>query len=303
MEDRLTERLATRHWTTLVALAAILVITAAWWGLALWPLPSNAPAWIGRTRSVCFGTAGTGLPDAAGWMLLLGQPLMMALMLTAISGNTTLRESLAGVARSRGGRFVLRSATVLGIAAALGAGARVASGYGLVGSPGDAPAATLLAPDFRRLDRPAPALGLVDQRGDTVTLGRFHGRVLLVTFAYAHCETVCPLLVQEVLRARRQLGATSPAVLVVTVDPWRDVPSRLPAIAALWRLPEETWVAGGDVASVTAALDRWTVPHIRDPRTGAVTHPNLVYVVDREGRIAYAVTGDAAAIVQLVERL
>jgi protein SCO1/2 len=302
MEDRLTDRLATRHWATLVALAAILVITAAWWGLALWPLPSNAPAWIGRTRSVCFGTAGTGLPDAAGWMLLLGQPLMMGLMLTAISGSTTLRESLAGVARSRTGRFILRSATVLGVVSALGTGARVVSGYGLVGPPNARPA-TPLAVDYPRLHRPAPALGLVDQRGDTVTLARFRGRALLVTFAYAHCETVCPLLVQEVLRARRQLGPASPAVLVVTVDPWRDVPSRLPAIAALWRLPEETWVAGGDVASVTAALDRWTVPHIRDPRTGAVTHPNLVYVVDREGRIAYAVTGDAAAIVQLVERL
>jgi len=42
MENRLTSPLATRHWATLVALAAILVITLLWWGLALWPLPTDA---------------------------------------------------------------------------------------------------------------------------------------------------------------------------------------------------------------------------------------------------------------------
>ena len=50
MENRLTARLATRHWATLVALAAILVITLLWWGLALWPLPADAPPWIARAR-------------------------------------------------------------------------------------------------------------------------------------------------------------------------------------------------------------------------------------------------------------
>jgi protein SCO1/2 len=302
MEDRLTERLAIRHWATLVALAAILLITAAWWGLALWPLPGDAPLWIARTRSVCFGTTSTGLPDAAGWMLLLGQPLMMGLMLTAISGSTTLREGLAGIARARAGRIGLRTVVTLAVVAALGTVARVATGYGIVRSTGAATVATLPS-DYPRLNRPAPPFDLVDQRGDRVTLARFRGRPLLVTFAYAHCETVCPLLVQETLRAQRQLVDHRPAVLVVTVDPWRDVPSRLPAMAAAWHLPADAWAASGDTTTVLDALDRWSVPHQRDPRTGEVTHPNLVYVVDADGQIAYAVTGDASAVVQLVERL
>lgn len=296
------ERLAVRHWAALAALAAILLITAAWWGLALWPLPGDAPLWIARTRSVCFGTTTTGLPDAAGWMLLLGQPLMMGLMLTAISGGTTLREGLAGVARARGGRIGLRTVAALGVVAALGAAARVVTGYDVAGSTG-APTAVMLPPDYPRLDRPAPPFDLVDQHGDRVTLARFRGHPLLVTFAYAHCETVCPLLVQETLRAQRQLDAQHPAVLVITVDPWRDVPSRLPAMAAAWHLPADAWAASGDTATVLEALNRWSVPHQRDPSTGAVTHPNLVYVVDAEGHVAYAVTGDASAVVQLVERL
>jgi len=124
-----------------------------------------------------------------------------------------------------------------------------------------------------------------------------------VTFAYAHCETVCPVVVHEVLRARARLAALDPAVVVITLDPWRDTPARLPAIAAQWRLTAGALVLGGDVAAVVTELDRWNVPRARELRTGEVTHPNLVYVVDRTGMIVFATTGDADAIEQLVNRL
>ena len=48
---------------------------------------------------------------------------------------------------------------------------------------------------------------------------RFRGRPVLVTFAYAHCDTICPLVVGDVLAAQRQLTDRSPAVVVVTLDP------------------------------------------------------------------------------------
>ena len=32
----------------LSALAVILIVTAAWWALALWPLTSAAPQWLGQ---------------------------------------------------------------------------------------------------------------------------------------------------------------------------------------------------------------------------------------------------------------
>ncbi len=303
MENRLSSRLATRHWATLVALAAILVITLLWWGLALWPLPADAPPWIARARSVCFGTTRTGLPDGTGWMTLIGQPLMMGMLLVSIAGSTTLHESLAGVARSRVGRLGLGAVAFLGVIVVVAAGARVAHAYGLMEPTAPAPVALALPQDYPRLGRPAPTLGLVDQFGDTVTLKQLGGRPALVTFAFAHCETVCPLVVHEVLRARARLAALDPAVVVITLDPWRDTPARLPAMAAQWRLPEGALVLGGDVASVVAELDRWNVPRARAPRTGEVTHPNLVYVVDRNGLIAFATTGDADAIEQLVNRL
>lgn len=85
-----------------------------------------------------------------------------------------------------------------------------------------------------RINDPAPALGLVDQAGDSISLDRFAGRPVLVTFAFAHCQTVCPVVVHEALEAQRAAADRRPALLVVTLDPWRDTPARLPAIAAGW---------------------------------------------------------------------
>ena len=42
------------------------------------------------------------------------------------------------------------------------------------------------------------------------------------------------------------------------------------------------------------------IPH---HRTGDVTHPPLVYILDAEGRIAYATTGGVEAMVELLGRV
>jgi protein SCO1/2 len=303
MEDRLTApRLAMRHWATLVALGLILIITLAWWALALWPLPAEAPPALLQARAICFGNADNGLPSAIGWLMLIGEPLMITLLLVTITGSTTIREGLQGIARSRAGRFGLRAIAATVLVAFLAAGARVALALG-VGAPTTARSGGELPSTYPRLDRPAPALDLADQRGTVVTLAALRGRPTLVTFAYAHCETVCPLVVQEVVRARMALEDAPPVLVVITLDPWRDTPSRLTALASQWGLPADAHVLSGPVPAVEAALDRWGIPRSRDVRTGEITHPQVVYVLDRVGKIAYAATGDAEMIEQLVRRL
>jgi len=303
MEDRLTApRLAVRHWATLVALGLILLITLAWWALALWPLPAEAPPALLRARTICFGNAGNGLPSGTGWMMLVGEPIMITLLLLTITGSTTIREGLHGIARSRVGRFGLGAIVVTTVVAFLAAGARVASALG-VGLPATARSDGELPSTYPRLDRPAPALDLVDQRGTVVTLAALRGRPVLVAFAYAHCETVCPLVVQEMVRARMSLEDERPALVVITLDPWRDTPSRLSAMASKWGLPDDAHVLSGPVPEVEATLDRWGISRSRDSRNGEVIHPQVVYVLDRSGRMAYAATGDADVIEQLVRRL
>jgi cytochrome oxidase Cu insertion factor (SCO1/SenC/PrrC family) len=158
---------------------------------------------------------------------------------------------------------------------------------------------------YPRLDRAAPPLVLTAQSGDGLDIGALRGRPVLVTFAFAHCETVCPVVVQHTLQAQAALPeALRPVVLVVTLDPWRDTPGRLGAMAAAWGLPaSDAHVLSGTVPEVEAVLDAWEMPRFRDEVTGTVTHPALVYVLDRTGRIAFASNGDAATIAELVRRL
>jgi protein SCO1/2 len=174
-----------------------------------------------------------------------------------------------------------------------------------------APFATLTASlpaTYPRLDRPAPALGLVDQSGARIELGTLRGRPALVTFAFAHCETVCPAVVREVVQAQELLRASgdvaeTPRVVVVTLDPWRDTPSRLPSLAEGFGLGPDAHVLSGPVEEVNALLDRWDVARQRNEQNGEVAHPPLVYVLDAEGRIAYASTaGGTEALLELLER-
>jgi cytochrome oxidase Cu insertion factor (SCO1/SenC/PrrC family) len=284
----------------LTAFALVALITVAWWGLALWPLGNDAPAWLARTQYVCFGTQPDGLPDASGWLALILQPALMLGILGVITGETVLRR-LRALARTGAGRAMLA-----GVAAAVLVGIG-AAGKRVVTAGRWNPAVTALGSAdpavYERLDRPAPGLRLTDQHGETLTLERFVGRPVLLTFAFGHCETVCPAVVHDVRAAVERLADIAPAVLVVTLDPWRDVPSRLPSIAQQWNLAGEAFVLGGSVEAVEDVLDRWSVPRSRDPSTGDIIHPRLVYIIDSHGKLVYVTSGGADTVAGLLRRL
>ncbi|MDX2059079.1 MAG: SCO family protein [Gemmatimonadales bacterium] len=284
----------------LVALALIGVITAGWWALALWPV-ANEPGWLATTRAACFGTRDDGLPSAGGWVLLIGEPIGMLGVLVAVWGRSVregLRQALGGWV----GRVSLAAAALLLVTGVAAATMRVRS----AGS-----AEPFAANEFGSVapvDRPAPELALVDQAGQPIRLTDFGGRPVLVTFAFAHCTTVCPAQVQGVLTARRRAAADdaadeAPVSLIVTVDPWRDTPSRLPAIATGWKLEANEHVLSGPVADVQATLAAWRIRTERDTLTGDVGHPATVYLIGRDGRIRGLGLGTGRDLAAAVDRL
>jgi len=279
------------------ALFAILGITAAWWALALWPLPASSPDWLQRTRLVCFGSTRDTLPTPAGWSLLIGEPLAMLAALAIIWGPA-LRDGLRALARTLPGRTVLTAGTLAVLAGLVAAGVRVASAS--AADRFDPTAAGAPAP---RLDRPAPPLALTDQHGAAVTLAQFRGRPVVVAFAYAHCTTVCPIIVHEMTDVQQRLGQDAPALLILTLDPWRDTPARLPTVAQSWALGADARVLSGSVEDVNRALDAWEIPRSRDTTTGEVTHPTFVYIVGPDGRLVWQVPGYADAVVTALRQL
>lgn len=289
-----------RSRASLLALAVILLITASWWALALWPTGDETPAWLALTREVCFGTSRTGLPDAGGWLVLVGQPLCMMLILFAAWGRD-VRDGVRRLAQRVWGQLVLGgvAAAILAGAAGVALRVRIADAQPFASSSTEA-----IARGLNRLNDAAKPISLVDQTGRTVSLEQYRGRPVLVTFAYAHCETVCPLIVHDVLTARDRLPEErAPAVLVVTLDPWRDTPSRLPSIARQWGMTGNAHILSGAPEQVERTLNAWRIPRVRNERTGDLSHPSLVYVVGPDGRIAYAIPGSEALIRAAVEAL
>lgn len=279
----------------LAALAAVLTITAALWLLALWPPGEETPAWLLRAKVACFGSRADGLPDASGWMLLTLQPLLMLGILLAGWG-ATVRSALQTLWRQPPGRIVLALVAATITAGAAGVVYRIA--YPSLAAPLAAEVIPLAA--YPRLDRTPAPLALVDESGARIYLQEFRGRPVIITFAYAHCSTVCPLIVKDAVRIRRERLGGESILLVVTLDPERDTPLRLPAIARQWGLEGDEHVLSGSVSEVLQTLAAWGVPRSRDPRTGEIAHPVLIFLVDREGRVAYAVNriADAAYLLE-----
>src|SRR5690606_8278454 len=161
------------------ALVLIALVTASWWALALWPI-DGASEWIVRTREVCFGATRDGLPNAGGWILLIGQPTGMVALL-AVVWPADLRAGLARVL-SRLPRQLAAGAAAAAIIAGLGGVVVRVSGAGSEFFPADVDRER--AAGLTRVDDAPPAMTLVDQRGQSVTLGAFGGRPVLVTFAF-----------------------------------------------------------------------------------------------------------------------
>jgi cytochrome oxidase Cu insertion factor (SCO1/SenC/PrrC family) len=287
-----------------IALAGLVftfIVTAVWWALALWPV-ENAPYWLERTRYVCFGVNESGLPDAGGWIGLIAGPLG-TLAILFVGWRRGVNELLERARHSMPLATVLSFLAVGTVAIVVGTGFRVRQSHAgelLV------EAASLPPSTYPRLNETAPQLVLIRHDGKQLSLSELNGRTVLLTFAFAHCTTICPVIVRDVLTAQQQLRADgdAPVVLVVTLDPWRDTPSRLASMARDWAFPEnDAWMLGGSVEQVEKTLFAWRVPYERDQQTGDVIHPALAYIIDKSGRIAFAAAGGSETIVALARRL
>lgn len=266
---------------------------AAIWMLAMAPLPAGAPEWIASTRAVCFGTRADGLPELHGWVGM-ASPVAMLLALLVVLGRE-LREEVGRLWQGSVGRTGVVLLAALPLALMLWIGWRVAQAR-----PVELAAeVTEMPADYPRLDLPVPDFRLVDQYGHEVTREDLRGRVTLLAFVYAHCQTVCPELVQTMRSTPAAAGRW-----YVTLDPWRDTPASLPQLAMRWELERGSRLLSGDPESVGRLLDALQVPRDRSATDGQISHPALVLLIDRSARVAYAFTDpDPAWLEEAVRRL
>ena len=281
---------------TLPALLLTLWLTSTlvWWAFAFMPLPSEPPAWLTAARVACFGPMETGLPGAAGWMMLVLAPLSFLVAIVVLWGSE-LPSSLRQAARRRAGQGLFAVLALAAIVEGVWVVQRVQAAWAITawspGPLGDGP----LPEAYPRQTTPAPRFTLVDQHGAAVSLASLRGRPVVLTFVFAHCQTMCPFIVATLKRAAPE-GAE---VLLVTLDPWRDTPSSLAGIARQWELPAAFHVLSSRSASdVLHVAEAYGVSFQRNDKTGDIVHPGLVFLIDADGRLGYTFNNPPAAWVR-----
>jgi len=277
-----------------LALLLILAITAGWWALALWPAGSVEPAWLLRTRAACFGSAPGGLPDAGGWILLIGEPIGMLGVLLAVWGEA-LQDDLRRIGADRRGRLALTGIGVVCLVGIAGLGQRLAFAAGVGATRHPVASGTPKAVDID-----ASAFVLADQHGRRAALADVQGRPVLLTFAFGHCTTVCPTIVHDIRAARVAANRPEVPLLIISLDPWRDTPASLPSLASGWALGPGDRVLSGNVEEVEGTLDALGIVRRRDLSTGDISHPGTVMVLDERGHVVWRLDGGWGRLTRLL---
>ncbi len=129
---------------------------------------------------------------------------------------------------------------------------------------------------------------LTDQHGQTRTEVDPQGRLQLVFFGYANCESICTVALPQMAGiatglAKQGVGLTP---VMITVDPARDTPAAM--AAALARFHPDFVGLTGPEADLARVYRAFSVDHsvvFDDPSGGAVyAHGSLLYLLDGEGR-------------------
>ena len=133
----------------------------------------------------------------------------------------------------------------------------------------------------------APEFSLPGTKGLDVTLARYRGKVVLLTFGFTHCEAVCPTTLATLAQARDNLGkaADSVQVIYVTVDPERDDLAHMRKYLAAF---DTSFVgvtgAPGALAAMRQKYGVTAKKHGSGPDY-VMAHTSSIFLIDRAGKL------------------
>jgi protein SCO1/2 len=162
--------------------------------------------------------------------------------------------------------------------------AAIVSVFLLTGGDGNAAAALRATPYPKAI--PAPATLGRDQAGAPVQVPRA-GRPAVVTFLFANCPDVCPLVAQEISQALDAAGPNAVGaidVVAISVDPENDDRRSVDRFLEAHRL-------AGRMRYIVGTRDElapmWRAWQVAAQPSGDITksvHTARVVLIDREGR-------------------
>jgi len=138
-----------------------------------------------------------------------------------------------------------------------------------------------------------PGLGgpftLTDQNGKTRTDQEFRGKLLLVSFGFTGCSSVCPLQMQKISEA---LAEIPPAVanqvvpLFISIDPEGDSPQEMRRFLAAYH-PSIIGLTGSEEQIDNVVREYHVHVDVGTPaeqKAGDIDHSDLQYLMGRDGK-------------------
>ena len=129
---------------------------------------------------------------------------------------------------------------------------------------------------------------MVDQSGRALAWRDLRGRPRVVSMFYSSCPYICPLIVDSGKAIERAMTPKEQArlgITLISLDPKRDTPQVLAALAAKRKLDPARWSllrpADRDVRAIAGLLDI----RYRALADGEFNHSSVLILLDADGRI------------------
>jgi cytochrome oxidase Cu insertion factor (SCO1/SenC/PrrC family) len=138
--------------------------------------------------------------------------------------------------------------------------------------------------------RPAPDFALTDQAGMPISLSRFRGRPVILTFIDPLCRNLCPTEAKILERAEASFpAARRPAIVAVSVNQWGNARRNLLVDMTKWKLTSDWHWAVGSAAKLRAVWAAYQIAVQDSPKTVAgvtvhnISHTEGAFLIDPRG--------------------
>jgi cytochrome oxidase Cu insertion factor (SCO1/SenC/PrrC family) len=263
-----------------------IISTMSIWALAFYQPETVDKNWLARAQYVCFGTMEDGLPNAGGWLLLTLAPLFF-LVSAFVAMGRELNESFYSFLDLKHGKFLAILVLILFVAEASWATGQIAKRLEIKNADYKPKENNRLPENYPQTSDPAHEFELINQNGENISLASLSGKIVILTFAFAHCKTVCPAIINTTTSALSKFPKDKVELLIITLDPWRDTPSSLPSLAKKWHLTSNAQILSGEIEDVNSVIEKYNVYAERNTKDGDITHPPIVYVIAPGNKLAY----------------
>ena len=158
----------------------------------------------------------------------------------------------------------------------------------------------------------APDFSLTDQSGAPVSLARFRGRPVIVTFIDPLCRNLCPLEAKILDGVVKSMPANvRPAIVAVSVNQWGNKRRYLLQDVTRWKLPADWYWAVGTPAALQKVWADYKIgvsdstKKVAGVTVHTITHTEASFLVDASGhqRALYLYPFRAADVERTVRSL